>query len=414
MVGSSVILTPHLVFPGYLALVPTVGAAFLLIPGCLEEGCILQRTLSFPALQRLGDLSYAWYLWHWPLIVFAHATFPNSTAAVLGSALISLLLAWCTERFVEVPLRKKTDVPLAWLLLAVFSFPLMAWVVQIQFSPGLERVEQLKKMQIDYAEIGCDSTQPFDSDSTDCRWGRDGSWKLVLLGDSNARQHIPALKEIVTRRNGEFHTSTSSACPFLFDTLPVVLGRPKEICKKWVNESIEELVSAMPDIVVVSSALDGYTSSSNWELLDADGNQVNIGKAIERTTKRLQESGALVVYLSPIPKLYNVQGEPSLRFGAKCSFVSHSIFSERCAPNWSSADDGFLKFDSSLYRNGTTSPLVVDLKQSICPNGVCETHDGVDWVYHDAGHLSVYGSGLTREFLEVQLNPIISELAVLP
>ncbi len=54
-------------FPGYAALLPTIGAALVIAasPGRAS------RLLSLAPFRYVGDRSYAFYLWHWPVLVIA-------------------------------------------------------------------------------------------------------------------------------------------------------------------------------------------------------------------------------------------------------------------------------------------------------------------------------------------------------
>jgi peptidoglycan/LPS O-acetylase OafA/YrhL len=54
-------------FPGYAALLPTVGAALVI---AASNGSA-SRLLSRAPLRYVGDRSYAFYLWHWPVLVIA-------------------------------------------------------------------------------------------------------------------------------------------------------------------------------------------------------------------------------------------------------------------------------------------------------------------------------------------------------
>ncbi|MEB0161028.1 hypothetical protein QN405_25750, partial [Pseudomonas sp. AH2 (2023)] len=51
-------------FPGSAALVPTVGAALVLLAAVETRGPWEARSI-----QLVGDWSYPIYLWHWPLVV---------------------------------------------------------------------------------------------------------------------------------------------------------------------------------------------------------------------------------------------------------------------------------------------------------------------------------------------------------
>jgi peptidoglycan/LPS O-acetylase OafA/YrhL len=92
-------------WPGFLALAPTVGCALVIAsPGAR----ISQILLGNPIAQFFGAISYPLYLWHWPLLAFAHnqvgKTLPVALSALLLAA--SVLLAWLTWRLVERPIAK--------------------------------------------------------------------------------------------------------------------------------------------------------------------------------------------------------------------------------------------------------------------------------------------------------------------
>ncbi len=101
-------------FPGPWALVP-VGATLLFILAGANRATgeslpLPNRLLATGPLVRLGDIAYSLYLWHWPLLIFwlaysghTHANFVEGTAVLL----ISGLLAYLTNRFVEEPLRHR-------------------------------------------------------------------------------------------------------------------------------------------------------------------------------------------------------------------------------------------------------------------------------------------------------------------
>ncbi len=102
-------ISGDLPFPGYAALVPTVGTALLILA---NSGTITRsgRLLCWPPLVFIGLISYSLYLWHWPIIVFAKAwrhphplTNLDEILIVLGSTLIAVV-SWY---WVEQPFRGK-------------------------------------------------------------------------------------------------------------------------------------------------------------------------------------------------------------------------------------------------------------------------------------------------------------------
>lgn len=92
-------------FPGWWALMPTLGAALLISAG--PGAWINRRVLSLRGMVAIGLISYPLYLWHWPLLTFLHIheSGDPSRASLAAIVLLSFVLAWLTWRFVEKPVR---------------------------------------------------------------------------------------------------------------------------------------------------------------------------------------------------------------------------------------------------------------------------------------------------------------------
>jgi hypothetical protein len=98
-------------FPGYVALWPLVAAALVIVAGQTDSAVGADRFLSSKPLVRIGDLSYALYLWHWPVLVLALIWWDRAAPGALGGFLVigvSLVLAYLTMRLVERPMRALT------------------------------------------------------------------------------------------------------------------------------------------------------------------------------------------------------------------------------------------------------------------------------------------------------------------
>jgi peptidoglycan/LPS O-acetylase OafA/YrhL len=91
-------------FPGWWALLPTMGAFLLISAG--STAWINKTILSNRVLVWFGLISYPLYLWHWPLLSFAKILEGNpSTLLKSILVLISVILAWLTCQLIEKPLR---------------------------------------------------------------------------------------------------------------------------------------------------------------------------------------------------------------------------------------------------------------------------------------------------------------------
>lgn len=91
-------------YPGVSALLPTCGAALILLG--LRSNAVSAAAHLFPsAVAAFGRLSYDWYLWHWPLLVVLQRFDPTAgwPARVTAEA-VALALAGASHRFLGHPI----------------------------------------------------------------------------------------------------------------------------------------------------------------------------------------------------------------------------------------------------------------------------------------------------------------------
>lgn len=93
-------------FPGVAAALPVLGALAVMAARAPENRWAPTRLLRPPPVQFMGGISYAVYLWHWPLLVFApFAVGSAGTGVKLGAVALTLGIAWLTTRAIEDPIR---------------------------------------------------------------------------------------------------------------------------------------------------------------------------------------------------------------------------------------------------------------------------------------------------------------------
>lgn len=103
-----IFIKPEYKFPGYLAVLPTVGAALIIFSS--EEAWVNRILLSSRYVVWIGLISYPLYLWHWPILSFARILNSQTPSIQVRAGLIvlSIFLAWLTYHFIEKPLRFKS------------------------------------------------------------------------------------------------------------------------------------------------------------------------------------------------------------------------------------------------------------------------------------------------------------------
>jgi peptidoglycan/LPS O-acetylase OafA/YrhL len=111
LVGAALIafglatITVDRAFPGWWALLPTVGTALIISAG--STAWLNRTVLSNRVLVWFGLISYPLYLWHWPLLSFAQIIVNGLPSHLLRLVAVaaSIVLAWATYELVEKPLR---------------------------------------------------------------------------------------------------------------------------------------------------------------------------------------------------------------------------------------------------------------------------------------------------------------------
>ena len=108
--GAAVFFSPSTQFPGYAALLPTIGTALVLAVGVSGEAgrYDVGRLLAVKPMLYIGDRSYALYLWHWPVLTIGvqYSQRDVSTGGKLLLVLISFVLSVISYRLIENPARK--------------------------------------------------------------------------------------------------------------------------------------------------------------------------------------------------------------------------------------------------------------------------------------------------------------------
>ena len=243
--------TKNFWFPGWWALMPTVGA-FLVIYGN-PESAISKLLLSNRILVWFGKISFPLYLWHWVLLSFLFIIVPEEFTrnARFILVLVSIILSWATFKYIETPFRasinsaKKVTILLATMLgLLIFGLTAMLnggfpnryfaqhykevenAITDWQFPKGL--VVQSAKGN---AFLATSQTSPV----------------VAFIGDSHTDQYLPRVLDLY--KKGQFKDSafiTFNGCP----PIPGVYEDKHPNCDTFV-ENINATLDSLPSIKVV-------------------------------------------------------------------------------------------------------------------------------------------------------------------
>lgn len=217
-----IFLTKDVAFPGYWALLPTVGA-FLIISGG-SEAWVNRHLLSARPMLGIGLISYPLYLWHWPILVFAKLVkgYVLTTAEAFFAIAASLLMAYLTYEFLEKPLRRIPTVRLPFALAgSMASIGAIGWMGFHGVLPArltADSISQIVSASYDwqyppassYAHVVGPLRYFVESN---------GSQNTLFIGDSNMEQYAPRLDRVIKehplKTNGAIFVGNQSECTLL-------------------------------------------------------------------------------------------------------------------------------------------------------------------------------------------------------
>lgn len=298
----------HTPFPGFYALVPTLGAALIIL--FAHQNTIIGKLIGTPVLVGIGVISYSAYLWHQPLFAFGRhggLTEIDQTAFLLLTV-VSLGLAYLSWRFIEQPFRDKTRINRT----AIFIFALVGNMFFIGFglfghkkNGDIGQLNQEQKEFLGYFDnaapswnyfkktgmnqkyrddcnfydmgkylAGTDSKIPVDSISKSCYTPtRTSDRQIFIWGDSHAQQLYFGLNEVL-KRDFDVLQVASSGC-----TAALTVADDKlDSCVHSNWFAFESIRKLKPKFVIVGQNLG--QSLGNMEELSKALLDIGVGKVL--------------------------------------------------------------------------------------------------------------------------------------
>jgi len=419
IVVSALVYDDATAFPGVAAALPVAGAALVIAAGCGGTARSVDAVLGRRPVQGIGAVSYAWYLWHWPLLMILPLAWGDeafSWGRNLEMCVLALWLATVTYFVVERPTQLSRLRKPVWLglgavmsaaavvvaLLVVATLPALAgqgaasdvvtsqtaadpqYVQQVQQEIATAAAIQAAPSNLTPALAAAGTDYPETSASPEncmasfveveqgaCVYGDpNGSRTVVLFGDSHMEQWVPAFDLAAERAHWKVVSWTKWACPLMDQ--PVrnpQLNREYTECATWRDQTVQRIVDLRPDLVITgqSDRLPGQSVTDD----------VYAGTTMD-TLAQLTTAGLAVHHMLDIA--YPAGDVPV------CVSASLTDVSQCSRPNeqdWISARGGVLA--ASLAAQGVpyTDPRGWQCSPTDCPVVV-----GNILVYRDDSHLT--------------------------
>lgn len=395
-------------FPGVSALFPVLATVLILRSGTQNKNSGISKILCCKPFQEIGRLSYSWYLWHWPVLVFAAAIKPElSMLDRLWLLLLSLVIAEGSYRFFENPIRhhrglsKKTAFSLAMAVVITIStvgasFSWRTFAIQWENLPEYARFTHARKDRPEISRENCHAAVPgVEIDADKCTFGGpDAQRTMVLFGDSHAAQWSPAINEIVKRDDEwRFLAMTKSGCATI--DIPIynkMIKRDYTECLDWQGNAFSEIEKIYPDIVF-------YSISSHYPV-PSD----KFVSKVEETILKLSNISKKIVIISDTPSF---DKDPIIV--TQRNEWQRQFFNLDRNLTLNSVTPDFLNEHQSEVAGKNDNVFVINFNDEICPNSSCsfEHHDG-SITYSDDDHITASFSKKLSWSLEKRLNTILT------
>jgi peptidoglycan/LPS O-acetylase OafA/YrhL len=374
LLGIATWLLSPAAFPGWWALLPTVGTLLLIAAG--PEAAV-NRVLSLRPVVFVGLISYPLYLWHWPMLAFARIIAGGTPALGVRVVMIvaSPLLAWLTYRMIEMPIRRSRHPAIVLALVAVMGVTGLFGLAVYRGDLGRAGKAPLP-YEDDFVTFGAfvagfrPCTGPETSER--CVQAGDGRVDAAIVGDSHADQLFPGIAQLDARRNWSLMSTAS--CPPAIGTSSL-RGTPARCIDR--NERVTAALVDHPSIrVVVLTFSFGYPTADLESIIDGVGHTVSV----------LLRGGKEVVLYQDIPVLPFQPADQVPR-----------PFRPRDVPSVvprQAALDLQPPYRAAFVRLQMRYPAIqiFDPVPSLCDASTCTAYRQGHSLYFDSNHLSIAGS----------------------
>jgi peptidoglycan/LPS O-acetylase OafA/YrhL len=383
------------------------------------RGGIANTTYSTQPVVYLGRISYATYLWHWPVIIITTRLIDISAPALFAmTCLVATGLASLSFHDVEWPIRdtgRMRRVPWVVVALGVATTVVAGLVI----APRVLDSSRDSTVAVGAGAVsgvapvpaGLDWQSARDDKATfptcdkgpvdDCILVHGSGAHVMLVGDSHAATLIGAFEDIARRNDLTLSVAVSPGCPWQQGLYYPVFDKQ---CRKrkddWYNRVIPEL---QPDVIVVTSLRFDDPERPIQVLLDADGGGHSFGddsyEELARTTTLdtlplLEQTAQRVVILQPVPT------QPAGFDPGAClstaSYLDECRFVTTTEPT---------PLERTYAEQASDSVAVVDIDQAVCPYlPICDpVVNGSIVRANDDSHLTVHFATTLADPIEAAL-----------
>jgi peptidoglycan/LPS O-acetylase OafA/YrhL len=418
IVTAALTFSTSTAFPGYDALLP-VSSAALIIAGGLGGATAVGagRLLSLRPSVFIGDVSYSFYLWHWPVLVIASQYQGHELPASVNFGLLvaAFALSVVTYRYFEKPIHYGQRISTPWAGLSLWPATISVVVVvglclTASIDSGLDlpvhsggssasyveavdaaatpqalaaTVARSAFAQIEAFSAGdedrCVAQVGSETSSRICHLGDGHSPHVaVVFGDSHAQLWLDDLSDFGSRYNWQVVPLIKQGCVALeWSSQPNAPG-PDDVvgtgrtpaCAAWYKWALNEAKSLNPTVIIAATAYSWGASIGGSTLRDDVQGVQNEVNALHAIT----------------PRVVLLQDPPYWLDDPVSCLLAHAATVRSCSLTpGKSLLDLYSDIQGEAKRSGAK---LMSVLQWFCTSKICPPVVNGNIVYRDAQHIS--------------------------
>ena len=346
----------HSAFPGFVALLPVLGAAFVIAPEVGVFG-LAGRVLASSPMTFIGRMSYSLYLWHWPIFSLVDYRF-YAESGLLRSLLkvgLSAAASLACYYFIEAPGRIHLNRPANRRI--AFAFLCCALVVFIPLGLATRNQYHVNTESRDVAKGG----RSFNENA------RHGS--MVLMGDSNANMYGVTVRDLAKELDLKLNV-----LGVIYFTLPFASGNQPQPAL-W-RDSLAFVSQDRPDFVMMVC---------NWQMKMGE-DKAKLGFALQE----LERYAKHIILVTEPPEMPEWAGREAIRDGKRPPFREEParrasrLRANSLVESFRSDKVDVINVESLFLASDGTIPFVNSRGEQL---------------YHNNNHLAVPGANLVKPLL---------------
>lgn len=406
---AMLLFTEQTAFPGYAAILPTVGAGSMIAAGCRGPAGPVHAALATGPMQLIGRYSFSLYLWHWPYLVIKVEHFKwlyaSWTIRSVSMFVASLVAAVLTYHLVENPVRRAPmlrdrvgrtlalgAVLIALGIVASFAFERIA-MTNLSTSRSVASSNGSLAPSVQPTDFVPSNLVPPLSETLDREYVHCGSpcvvglknarHRIVLFGNSHAGHWGTAFEAAAAQLDARVEIHAPGACASFLIPVELLAAGDRAGCDAQRRRIFARFKESPPELVVLSNmTLDVFpTHPQEWE------------RGVREAIREIPKTTKVIVF-SETPRAKN-----SIPL---C--LSHSLdHAERCDQRWPIELNERLQ--AITVEEGAT---FIDLRPLFCVGERCPAITQDTLIYADTDHITIPFSRARGPWVAHTLGPLLT------